>query len=221
MLQGGGDSEDLPQTGRMPVLQAFDPEAEFEVRERHLPHWRQEGATYFVTFRLGDALPQAKLRALRAERLHWAREHPPPVPPSESRKFQVLFSAKIERYLAAGYGKCWLKRPQVADIVEKALLHFDRERYRLGWYVIMPNHVHALVTPTPGYELSAILHSWKSFTSNASNRLVGRQGSLWQDESFDHMLRDDDGLRHYRRYIAENPVNAGLREQEYRLGKIE
>ncbi len=46
------------------MLQAFDPEGEFEIRHRNLPHWRQQGATYFVTFRLNDSLPQAKLAQL-------------------------------------------------------------------------------------------------------------------------------------------------------------
>lgn len=218
--KSSAQSQDLLETGRMPVLQAFDPEAEFEVRSRHLPHWRQQGATYFVTFRLGDALPQDRLRSLRAERLQWTRKHPRPVSPSESRKFQALFSAKIEQYLAAGYGACWLKLSRVANVVQKAMLHFDGVRYCLGSYVIMPNHVHTLVTPAAGHELSAILHSWKSYTSNAINKLLNRHGELWQGESFDHMLRDEDELRHYQRYIADNPVNAGLNEQEYCLGNV-
>jgi len=210
--------EDQQDTGWKPVLQEFDPEAELEIRARNLPHWRQQGATYFVTFRLADSLPQAKLRSLRAERMQWLREHPPPVSPAELRRFQALFSAKIEGYLAADYGACWLKRPEAADHIEQALLHFDRARYGLGRYVIMPNHVHALVTTAPGNELSAILHSWKSYTSNAINRLAGRRGRLWQDESYDRIVRDEEELRHYERYIADNPKAAGLEIGEYRLG---
>ena len=203
----------------MPVLlQAFDPEAEFEVRVRRLPHWRQRGGTYFVTFRLGDALPQAVLRALRAERQRWLREHPPPVAPAELSRFQALFSAKVEQYLAAGYGACWLRRPEAADIVEEALRHFERARYALGRYVVMPNHVHVLVTPLGNNELSAILHSWKSYSSNAINNLLKRLGGLWQQESYDHLVRDEDELQHHARYIDENPGKAGLAEGQYRLG---
>ena len=113
-------SEDLQGTGWKPVLQEFDPEAELEIRARNLPHWRQQGATYFVTFRLADSLPQAKLGSLRAERMQWLREHPLPVSPAELRRFQALFSAKIERYLAAGYGACWLKRPALAGRVVRS-----------------------------------------------------------------------------------------------------
>lgn len=205
-------------TGWKPVLQAFDPTAEFEVRCRNLPHWRQEGATYFVTFRLGDSLPREKLQGLRTERLEWLRKHPPPVSPADLRRFQALFSAKIERYLGAGYGACWLKSARIADVVEGALLHFEGDRYDLGRYVIMPNHVHLLVTPAPGDDLSRILHSWKSFAANEINKSVNRRGSLWQEECFDHIVRDEEELRHYERYILENPQNAGLKENECRIG---
>ena len=211
------DSED---TGKMPVLQAFDPEAEFEVRQRNLPHWRQEGGTYFVTFRLADSLPRAKLESLRAQRREWLRKHPPPVSPADLRRFQVLFSARIEQYLAAGYGACWLRRPEVADLLEGALRHFDSVRYQLGAYVIMPNHVHLLITPTKGHDLSDILHSWKSYSANRINRAVGRRGTLWQEESFDHLLRSEEELEHYRRYVAENPEKAGLANTDYRLGNL-
>ncbi|NQT14194.1 MAG: transposase [Planctomycetes bacterium] len=209
---GGGD------TGWKPVLQGFDPAAEFEIRCRNLPHWRQEGATYFVTFRLGDSLPQEKLRRLREERLEWVRRHPPPVSEADLCRFQALFSAKVEQHLHAGYGACWLKHPSVADVAEQALLHFNDRRYALGWYVIMPNHVHVLVRPRPGEDLSRILHSWKSFTANAINRLLHRTGRVWQEESFDHIVRGDEELRHYERYILENPRNAGLSEKECRIG---
>lgn len=210
----------LPMDGLpMPVLlQAFDPEAEFEVRTRRLPHWRQRGATYFVTFRLGDALPQVVLRALCMERELWVKEHPPPIAPAELRKFQALFSVKVEQYLAAGYGGCWLRRPEVADLVEGTLRHFDRSRYALGRYVVMPNHVHVLVTPLDNHDLSAILHSWKSYTSNGIHGLLGHRGPLWQRESYDHIVRDEDELRHYVRYIEENPTKAGLGKSEFRLG---
>jgi len=201
-----------------PVLQLFDPEAEFEVRTRKLPHWRQEGVTCFVTFRLGDSLPQAKQRILRADRLRWLREHPAPVSAIQRRQFAALLSARIEEYLAAGYGACWLKRAEVANVVERSLLHFDGERYFLGPYVIMPNHVHLLVTPGAAVDLSGILHTWKSFTSHRINRLLRRRGRLWQAESYDHLIRSEEELRSYIAYIEDNPKAAGLHCTEYRLG---
>lgn len=188
-----------------------------EVRIRNLPHWRQAGATYFVTFRLADSLPQGKLISLQEEQHRWLAANPPPRSPEKVAAYQRLISDRLETYLAAGYGACWLQRADVADIVEGALLHFDGQRYALDNYVIMPNHVHVLVTPLPGFELSDIQHSWKSYTAKQINKLVGRTGQVWQEEAYDHIVRDDDELVGCRSYIAANPEKAGLQPHEYRL----
>lgn len=61
-----------------PGFQGLHPDKALRVYERHLPHWRQEGATYFVTAHLGDSLPEAQLRELQALREAWLRHHPEP-----------------------------------------------------------------------------------------------------------------------------------------------
>ena len=215
----GGRDVGETDTGKLPVLQPFDPEADFGVRNRNLPHWRQDGATYFVTFRLGDSLPREKLDSLRAEREEWLRRHPPPRSAALLQRFQVLFSARVEEHLAAGYGACWLRQPQVQDLVEKAMRYFHGDRYALGAYVIMPNHVHALATPAPGRDLSDILHSWKSYTANQINRALNRRGRLWQEETYDHIVRNDEEMAACEQYVLANPAQAGLREGQYRLGR--
>ena len=144
------------------MLQAFDPEAEFEIRERNLPHWRQKGATYFVTFRLADSLPQVKLAELKAQRMEWLRRHPRPRSAELTAQFQGLFSEKIEGFLAAGYGACWLKNAQVAELMATSLSFFDNNRYVLGDYVIMPNHVHVIVRALEDYKVSDVVQSEKS-----------------------------------------------------------
>jgi REP element-mobilizing transposase RayT len=217
LQEDAGKMSALPE-GWKPVLQQFDPDADFEVRGRNLPHWRQEGAAYFITFRLSDSLPQAILRNLKTQRLAWLKQHPKPIPSASLRSFQELFSERIEEYLSAGYGGCWLKQPAVANIVDGALRHFDRQRYSLGHFVIMPTHVHALVLPWPGNDLSAIAHSWKSYTANQINRVIGRQGTLWQHEPYDHIVRDDEELQHFERYIDDNPTKAHLSPGDFRLG---
>lgn len=103
--------------------------------------------------------------------------------------------------------------PRIASTVQNALLFFDGRRYRLHAWVVMPNHVHALLTPLAGWELGQILHFWKSFTANECNKLLGRHGKFWQKESFDRYVRDE---RHYHNavaYIERNPVKAGLCEK--------
>ena len=58
-----------------PGFQGFREDLPLSVCWRHLPHWRQHGATYFVTFRLADSLPQGKLRELEVIKADWARKH--------------------------------------------------------------------------------------------------------------------------------------------------
>jgi hypothetical protein len=75
----------------------------------------------------------------------------------------------------------------------------------------MPNHVHAVLTPKGPYTLSSILHSWKSFTANKANSILGREGqSFWQRESYDHLVRDEDDFIRVCNYTLNNPVKAGL-----------
>ena len=77
----------------------------------------------------------------------------------------------------------------------------------------MPNHVHLLLTPNADIELSQIMHSIKSFTSNKINQAVGRKGKLWQEESFDRYIRDRNHYEKTIAYIENNPVKAGLCEK--------
>jgi REP element-mobilizing transposase RayT len=100
----------------------------------------------------------------------------------------------------------------------EALRHFDGERYLLGHYVVMPNHVHVNVRPLGEHTLSDITHSWKSFSAHQINEILQRSGRLWQPESFDYLIRTEAQLEKFSRYILENPEKAKLSEGMYRLG---
>ena len=118
-------------------------------------------------------------------------------------------------------GECWLRQPKISAMVEEALRFFDGQRYWLGHFVVMPNHVHCLVRPLGEHTLSEILQSWKSFTAKQINATLGREGKVWQDESFDSIVRDEAALGKFSAYIQENPGKAKLREGEFRLGTWE
>ena len=216
------DSGKMPAAaGKMPAplpFTPFDKSRPASVSSRRLPHWQQEGVTYFVTFRLADALPRSVLGQWQQERDEWLHRHPEPCASEQKTQFNEILREKLEDQLDQGYGACVLKDSAAADIVERALRHFDGERYFLGGYVIMPNHVHVLVRPVMDHKLPDILHSWKSFTAKQANRAIGRSGVLWQDESFDHIVRDETQLLRFGRYIAENPTKARLAAGSYRLG---
>jgi carbamoyl-phosphate synthase large subunit len=122
-----------------------------------------------------------------------------------------------EKWLDEGHGECVLRDARAAEIIADTLRHFHGERYWLDAFVVMPNHVHALVQPKPRYSLSEILHSWKSFSAHATNKVLGRKGDLWMEESFDRVIRDWDALTGYRDYIASNPEKAKLDKSEFVL----
>jgi len=180
----------------------------------YLPHLEISGGIYFVTFRLADSMPRAIRDAWENERTNVAAEAADRVRPSsddEKRKQRELFSERVEKYLDAGAGACWLLRGEVATIVAGSLRHFDGIRYRLFAWVVMPNHVHVVFRPNDGFGLKAITHAWKSFTANEANRLLDRRGeAFWQKESYDHLVRDEEDLEHCVRYTLDNPVKAGL-----------
>ena len=182
----------------------------------YLPHVKREGASYFVTFRLADALPQETLLRFEAEKAERLRRLPHPADQGQSGSASEAaihreFLRRVERYLDRGHGACHLNRPEVAELVSGALRYFEDERYRLDEWVVMPNHVHAVVWPAPNQTLSEILKSWKQFTSRRAKRMLALCAEpFWQRESYDHWIRNDAEKARIRRYIRNNPVIAGL-----------
>jgi carbamoyl-phosphate synthase large subunit len=182
-----------------------------------LPHREQPQATYFVTFRLADSVPQKLLRDWREEQDTWLKFHPKPWDWKTEREYHRRFVEQREDWLDRGHGSCLLRDLRTAEIVADALRFFDGERYHLDAFVVMPNHVHALVQPAGNNSLSEILHSWKSFTANEINRVTSGVEELWMHESYDHIVRDWEELLNWRRYIAGNPEKARLRDTEFVL----
>jgi REP element-mobilizing transposase RayT len=183
----------------------FDPQQPIGELQGNLPHWRQEAVTYCVTFRLADSIPQATLDLWVRERNDWLRRHPEPRDARARGEYYRLFVERIQKWLDAGHGACVLGQPPIRKIVAGALAHFDMARYVLREWVVMPNHVHAIVTPVGEQRLSDIIHSWKSYTANEINRVLGRMGTLWQKEPFDHIVRGPDQLARIEQYIHDNP----------------
>ena len=118
----------------------------------------------------------------------------------------------MDRLLDRGAsGPLYLKRPELADVVVAALRDGGRrfQRYQLHAYVVMPNHVHVLVTPK--VVATRRLAPLKGFTAHQANELLGRHGqAFWQDESYDHLVRSEAEFDRIQFYIEENPVKAGL-----------
>jgi putative DNA methylase len=165
----------------------------------YLPHFDLGCVPQGITFRLADSLPFAKYKALcdQLEKMSKAR--------ADEEKF-----LGVDNLLDAGFGASHLAKPNIAAMVESALLFFDGSRYQLHAWAIMPNHVHVLLTPKPDESLPGILHSLKSFTANRANKLIGSSGAFWQREYFDRLVKDETQYYATIEYIENNPVKAGL-----------
>ncbi|MBM3883397.1 MAG: hypothetical protein FJ387_27435, partial [Verrucomicrobia bacterium] len=207
-----------------PVVQGQDAPAtfktynSFEPVERrqgaYLPHWTQAGATYAVNFRLADALPQQVWEGFLRERddiVKRARQQGRKLSDAERERLDQLYAERVEAFLDAGQGACWLRREPIAQLVQNALRHFDGQRYRLAAWCLMPNHVHVVLQPLADHTLPAILHAWKSFTAKEANKLLGRTGKFWQDEYYDHLVRDQLDFERQVRYALDNAAKAGLK----------
>ncbi|HVG24832.1 MAG TPA: transposase, partial [Thermoanaerobaculia bacterium] len=99
------------------------------------------------------------------------------------------------------------------DVVLRHLV--DCPLYYLHVAVVMPDHVHLIAAPESGCDgwsmpLRVILGRIKGASSREANRELGRNGALWQDESFDHELRRDESLMQKAEYVRQNPVRKRL-----------
>jgi carbamoylphosphate synthase large subunit/REP element-mobilizing transposase RayT len=212
-------------TGRMPVSQisflGFDSHGDVEITERNLPHWKQIGVTYALTFRLADSLPQTLIKQWQEEREAWLKHHPKPWDEKTKHEYDERFPERRDRWLDDGHGSCLLRDRHTAEIVAKTIRQFDGERYFVDSFVVMPNHVHVLVQPKAQHNLSEILHSWKSFSAKEINQALKRKGPVWMDENYDHIVRDYSELCRQREYIRNNPVKAKLSDTEFILNTSE
>ena len=178
---------------------------------RKLPHWQPTGQTFFVTYRLAGSLPVAVINGLKDE---YSNKKKDPENQSAENKYILreqyfhAFEHALEKNLNQPH---WLKNDSVASIVLNSLLFNNNKQYTLWCCCIMSNHVHILLYPFPGCPLlHAILQNHKKFTSRESNKVLGRSGTFWAEESYDTIIRDDTHFYNCIKYSINNPVKAGL-----------
>ncbi len=205
----------------------FDDHADVAVFMRKLPHWSQPGAVAFITWRTLDSMPAAVVKQWFADRDHWLRAHAiePARPNWREKLYQLdrrLVSAFLETFgnrwqdaLDECHGACVLRTPELAKIVANSLRHFDGNRYLMLDFVVMPNHIHLLAAFPDEDAMLAQCESWKHYTATQINRRLKQHGRFWQQDGFDHLVRNEDQFAYLRRYIAENPHKARLRDGEF------
>ena len=210
----------------------FDPKDELLISERIRPHWSQAGAIVFVTFRTHDSIPREVLRRWEREKNDWMRRrgHPenqhwseilPALSDDERGEFYQQFNRCREDFLDTCHGRCLLRRPELAKIVADSLMHFDGDRYRMGDFVVMPNHVHLLAAFASAEAMKKQFGSWLHYTAVQINREIGERGHFWQQEPFDHLVRSIEQYEYLRDYIAGNSKKANLKEGEFIFRRYE
>ncbi len=168
---------------------------------RRLPHIDQTERPVFLTWRLYGSLP-ANRRFLRGTL-------------TAGQQFAVM-----DRLLGdARAGPFFLRQPALADLVVEAINYNARElsQYVLHAFVVMPNHVHLLATPK--VPIPQLTKSLKGITARRANQVLGQTGCpFWQEEAYDHEVRQENELERIRFYTDSDPVRAGLvaEPSEYR-----
>lgn len=195
-----------------------------DFRRRHLPHYDVTCGTYFITTCLAGSIPAVGLASLRRQaEIRGRMPRPAGLTPAAWKRLSGLEAfAAGERWLDDHPAVRWLADARLAIAVREELLRQAGKRYELHAYVIMPSHVHVLLTPCARWEeigcaagrsvapRTTIMRDLKGRTALACNRILGRSGPFWQSESYDRVVRDERAFESVVHYIEHNPVKAGL-----------
>lgn len=185
--------------------------------KNRLPHWQQDGATFFVTWRLADSIPRELLDTWFSEKERWIAQNPKPWDDDVESEYHRRFTMKIERLMDIGSGACALRDPACREVLRKVIGRFDGQRFHMHSMVVMPNHFHILFTLAEGQRLEDVIQGWKRVSAIGINNVIGSAGTLWQKDYFDTMIRDWKHMTRVARYIRNNPAKANLQESDYLL----
>lgn len=188
-------------------------------KPRKLPHLFSEHHPVFITYRLKFSLPRPLIKELNTRKAQWQRELQN-MKQEERELAQIgenalLFEWYDELLARSEDLPKTLHRADITEIIASAFMYFDNVQCQMLAYCIMPNHVHVLFAPMKQesgeiFAPSRIVYSWKRWTANQINKVLGRKGGFWQQESYDRMVRDEEELLRTINYIVQNPVKAGL-----------
>jgi REP element-mobilizing transposase RayT len=188
---------------------------------RNLPHIHAGNTPIFITYRLNFTLPQKVMEQYKQLTEEWSQE----LECLSQEEKDIKLKEKGHRFFD-WFDRIIARSPDVPrllhkdgirQIIEESFKRFDGLRYTLLGYCIMPNHVHVLIYPLVQddgniFPIPHIVYTWKKYTAAAINKVLGKKGSLWQKESYDSLVRDENGLVQVLEYIVNNPVKAQLVE---------
>ncbi len=192
---------------------------------RNLPHILPKGGIFFITFRLAGTLPATVLNKLIEERNMYIKNADKDKSKKKKYKADKRFFSGYDKWLdSCQTGPVWFKNSIIAKIVYDIILKFDKNKYRLLCFCVMPNHAHLLIDlnkydhknsctntgTTASYPVTDILRRIKGASARMCNIALKRDGQFWHHESYDHYVRNITELHRIIKYILYNPVKAGL-----------
>lgn len=183
---------------------------------RHLPHYQLDNSYYFITYRLVNSLSLNLINTLKEEYFYekkmilrliniFEREE-------QLYNLQKMYFGKFDYHLDRSL-RCvnYLSDDRIAKIVCDAMMFLDGKDYSLISYCVMPNHVHMLIHVERFLKpLYKIMQSLKRYTARESNKIINLSGHFWQQESYDHIVRNSNELKNIINYITNNPFKAGI-----------
>lgn len=188
----------------------FDKDESIAIHGDRLPHWNQRGKYVFFTFRLADSLPKYVRDALQIELDYWDQSHPKPWDSKTELERNNICNRRIEDLCDNGYGSCVLRNPDVLRTVKDVMHHDDGVKYELIDYVIMPNHVHALLKLIEGTTVESVMGEWKSVSSHKLKKQLGNEWCGWMAKYHDRLIRNDRHFTSVLAYIHKNRSHGGL-----------
>lgn len=178
-------------------------------RDTH-PHWVVDYGCYAVTLRCRGSLP--KMVQVQLREIGVALEAVEPAS-KEAEHYRRRHFAILEHALDRADGFCPFKNKEAARCMMDFLESYDFEGLSFNHWVIMPNHLHLITAPVVCREIDVFLDAWyrfKSRSARAINQNLGCKGRFWQSSWYDRWIRSSNELEKWLRYLAQNPVKAGL-----------
>ena len=205
------------QEPRSKAVPALSPDAITRHQgENRLPHWEKENAIYAITLRLDDSVPAEVRLQWAAEREDLKlKEESGTISKAEAERLELSALRKSRTWLDAGHGSCVSERSCCGGDHGRCAAPFRWETLSPGCWCVMPNHVHVVLKPMPGHELSDILHSWKSFTAHEINKKFETEGALWQADFYNRIIRDAAEYRCAAALYRRESAAAGLKDWEW------
>lgn len=164
---------------------------------RNLPHMYREDAIYSITYRLADSIPKNLIDDYWVTKKQLLKEN-------RALETKNLYYEKLDQYLDhKNDGPMFLENTEAKKIVTSSIFFFEDKYYKIICFCIMSNHVHLIINTLhfPKKAIGDILGSIKKYSAKHINKYLGCQGTFWQSESYDHIIKSRNELADTISYV--------------------